>query len=184
MIAPSWLTEHGLVPCNCGSTYKRTSGPWSHGPGCERKGRGGVDSMKHTPAGGTGNGTRSIHPAPSPRKGKAAEDAMAALLAGPYIVEPFKVWLLNPRPGVWVREFPWGLALDPVRRFRADFAYAGGSILLEIEGGAHGVQRQRRHDVRRDQLAQQAGLRIVRVLPEQVADGSALALVRAVMEGK
>jgi len=128
--------------------------------------------------------SRRTVPATS-RAGKAAEDALADVLSGPYVVLPFAAWIRAPhvRPDVIVREFEWGIGLVPRRRFRCDFLHLTSATMVEIEGGAHGVQRQRKHDVLRDQLAQQAGYRIVRVLPEQVRDGSALALVRQKLGG-
>ena len=89
---------------------------------------------------------------------------------------------LASESSVVVREARWGQALTPERRFRADFLLPAHLLMVEVEGGAHGVQRQRKHDVLRDQLAQQAGYRILRVLPEQCADRSALAIVRAALE--
>lgn len=172
------LTERGFVPCRCGAARKRTAGPW----GCGR--RGCSDLERGTPL--VTNKMPVAKDAPSkPRAGKAAEDALANLMAGPYIVVPFKAWILAPQTGpeVIVREYEWGIGLEPRRRFRCDFLHLTSATMVEIEGGAHGVQRQRKHDVLRDQLAQQAGYRILRVLPEQVADGSALALVRQAVGG-
>jgi very-short-patch-repair endonuclease len=53
---------------------------------------------------------------------------------------------------------------------------------VEIEGHAHSVKKQRSHDVRRRQLAEGAGWRVLSVLPEQVRDGTAVALVRAALQ--
>lgn len=182
------LAQRGFVPCACGMALKRAAGPWWCGRrGCDDLERGGA---KVAQTAGSERGATRLHPAPSkPRAGKAAEDAMAAALAeAGYVVQTYGEWLRTAMmTGAWsrdmVREFPWGLTLNPTRRFRADFLLPASRLLVEIEGGAHGVQRQRKHDVLRDQLAQQAGYRILRVLPEQVADGSALALVRLAVGG-
>lgn len=111
----------------------------------------------------------------------------AALAADGFYVQTFGSYLFHAEMGdigqrAIVREYPWGLTLTPPRRFRSDFAHPITRTLLEIEGGAHGVQRQRRHDVLRDQLAQAAGYRIVRVLPAQVSTGEAIQALRAAME--
>lgn len=181
------LAERGFVACRCGAAQKRTGGPWACGRrGCNSLERGGRGAPARD-AGANESASTSGHPARSkPRAGKAAEDALAALLAGPYIVVPFKAWILVPQTGpeVIVREYEWGIGLEPRRRFRCDFLHLASGVMAEIEGGAHGVQRQRKHDVLRDQLAQQAGYRIVRVLPEQVHNGEALALVRRATGGE
>ena len=129
---------------------------------------------------------KPARPAPSkPRAGKATEDALADVLSGPYVVLPFAAWIRAPhvQPDLIVREFEWGIGLVPRRRFRCDFLHLTSATMVEIEGGAHGVQRQRKSDILRAQLAEAAGYRIVRVLPEQVNNGEALALVRRALGG-
>lgn len=125
-------------------------------------------------------GSNPARPALLSRPGRAAEDALAAQLGA----ITYGAWLRLAMTMGWmredcVREWPWGLLLEPPRRFRADIAYPCKGVLVEVEGLAHSLKRQQRIDVLRDQLAQQAGYRIVRVLPEQVASGDALAVVRA-----
>lgn len=129
-----------------------------------------------------------------PRAGKAAEDALAAALvqAGFEVID-FRTWLWRALDGTlfpgFVREFVVGSLLADPRRFRADLFHPATRTCIEIEGGAHGVQRQRRGDIVREQLLTAAGLRVVRVLPEQChpsRDGTppaALALVQAALEG-
>lgn len=140
------------------------------------------DRLAGMPPANRGSGS---DPSPKPRAGKAAEDALADQLArSGFIVLTWGEWLmwamhgLALDPTVAVREARWGQALVPERRFRSDFMLPASRLFVEIEGGAHGVQRQRKSDILRAQIAEQAGYRILRVLPEQVADGSALALVR------
>lgn len=127
---------------------------------------------------------------PPSRPGKAAEDALAAALEGAdYWVWLFNRWLRETiRGGMWtgadfiVREFPWGLALDPPRKFRSDFAVPGLLLLIEIDGGAHAAGRKKvKTDTERRGLAAAFGWRILAVTPEQVKDGTALELVRAAL---
>lgn len=178
------LAERRFVPCWCGAARKRAAGPWVCGrKGCDDLGLGGA---KVAQTAGSERGATRLHSAPSkPRAGKAAEDALADQLArSGFIVLTWGEWLmwamhgLALDPTVAVREARWGQALVPERRFRSDFMLPASRLFVEIEGGAHGVQRQRKSDILRAQIAEQAGYRILRVLPEQVADGSALALVR------
>ena len=126
----------------------------------------------------------STPPAPKgPRPGERHERALSeALTAAGFRVYNFLGWMRETfagGPDVWVEQFPWGMSLDPQRRFRSDFACPTEWTLLEIEGDAHAVKKQRKGDVLRRQLAEGAGFRVLSVLPEQVADGSAIALVRA-----
>lgn len=180
MIAPADLRALGVSPCVCGAVYKRTSSPWVCGRrGCDLFGRGGFSQ----PAGATAEASPA-HPARSkPRAGKAAEDALAAALvsAGHEVID-FRTWLWRALDGTrfpgFVREFVVGSLLAEPRRFRADLFHPATRTCIEIEGGAHGIQKQRRGDILRAQLIEAAGLRILRVLPEQVTNGDALALVR------
>lgn len=125
------------------------------------------------------------HPAPS-RPGRAAEEALADALGGPFIVVPFRAWIraCQVGPNVIVREYEWGIGLEPRRRYRCDFLHIATGTMIEVEGGAHGIQRQRRGDILRAQLAEAAGYRIVRVLPEQVRDGSAVEVVRRALPAR
>lgn len=74
------------------------------------------------------------------------------------------------------------------RRFRADFIVHatgyGSDLLVEIEGGAWVNGRHSRgtgmaSDCEKSALAAIKGYRFMRVLPEQVEDGRALAWIRA-----
>lgn len=189
------MRERGYVACRCGAQLKRTVGAWE----CSRKecddlghGAGGktrTADAKHV-GGMAGRLPTPASPRPfKPRAGTAAEDAMAEALAGAgYVVQTYGEWLRTAvMTGAWsrdvVREFPVGLLLAEPRRFRADFLHPASRTVVELEGGAHGIQRQRRGDILREQLLTAAGLRVVRVLPEQVKDGTALALVRAAIKG-
>lgn len=78
---------------------------------------------------------------------------------------------------VFVRGYAWGLHLMPRRKFQADAAFPAAHLLVEVEGGAHSVQKMRAHDIRRRQLAEAAGWRVLSVLPEQIGNGEAVTLV-------
>lgn len=122
------------------------------------------------------------------KPGQAAEDSLAALLeSAGWLVQTYPEWLRAVVLGqhwrtVVVREFPVGLLCEPTRRFRCDFLCLWGALAIEIEGGVHGVQKQRKSDIKREQLIQAAGVRVLRVLPEQVKDGTALDLVKRALE--
>lgn len=164
---------------------------------CNFKGRGGgksadtAEASKERSATGRVQGRvdapRAAHPAPSKPAGRAAEDALAEQLAlSGFNVLTWGEWLMWALHGMAcessavVREARWGQALVPERRFRSDFLIPSARLLVEIDGRIHHVvAKQGRVDVLRAQLAQQAGYRILRVLPEQCADRSALAIVRA-----
>ena len=165
MIAPSWLAERGMVPCSCGNSYKRTSGPWMCGVGCKSIGRGEART-----ASGVAPAATVARPAPSTRKGKAAEDAMAAQIeAAGYEC---------------VRE----LRFAPPRRWRFDVAVPSRMVAVEVDGGAftggHSRGTAYERECEKYGMAAAMGWRVVRCTPRMVKDGRALALVRAVVEGK
>ena len=203
MIVSPWLTEWGMVPCRCGAAYKRTSGPWACGVACvesERAGRVAVGSTgsarggrlagaSASPAGSTpaqrptriGRGSPmdgksgvaprcAVTESPAHRKGKAAEDAMCAQLQA----EGYEC----------VRE----LRFAPPRRWRFDVAVPSRMVAVEVDGGAFtgGHSRGTAYERECEKYAKAAamGWRVVRCTPRMVKDGRALALVRAVMEGK
>lgn len=190
------MRERGYVACRCGAQLKRTVRAWE----CSRKecddlGRGVGGKTRTADAKHVGGMAGRLPTPASPRPfrhraGRAAEDALAAALTGAgYVVQTYGEWLRTATmTGAWsgdvVREFPWGLTLAPTRRFRSDFAIPRRGLLLEVDGRVHHVvARQGRTDVLRAQLAEQAGYRILRVLPEQVNNGEALALVRRAVGG-
>lgn len=125
-----------------------------------------------------------------PRAGAATEDALAdSLRAEGYEVVPFADWFglvevaatrgVALRPETVVKEYGWGIHVG--RGFRSDFAVPLRMLLVEVEGIVHSVQKQRRNDVRRRQLAEAFGYRVLSVLPEQVKSGEALQLVKEAM---
>lgn len=134
--------------------------------------------------------SRRTVPATTKPAWRAAEDKMAeALRAAGFLLAGWREWLLaseadSPVQSVVIREYRWGQTLDPERRYRSDFAFPRYRLLLEVDGRVHHVvAKQGRVDVLRAQLAEQAGYRILRLLPEQVATGEALALVRGALKG-
>lgn len=175
------LAARGFHACRCGDTYARKPVGWAC-PKCKEpssvtSGASGTPRPASADAGSSGG---SKH-----RPGQATEDALAALLTelgchvaglGEYLwrVEKGDVGDL----GI-VAQYPWGLTVTPQRRFRADFAQPSRRTLLEVDGGAHrATEKRRRHDVVRRQLAEAAGYRVLAVLPEQVKDRTALALLK------
>ena len=69
------------------------------------------------------------------------------------------------------------------RKFRADFALPAYRLLVEVQGGvftrkAHGSVTGVVADMARGNEAAIAGFFVLRVTPDEVADGDALALVR------
>lgn len=119
---------------------------------------------------------------PKPRAGAVHELAMRAALdaAGYVSVDALTadMVMLHPR-SIYVPEYTWA---PHERALRADFGFPVARVLVEIEGDAHAVKRQRRNDVVRRQEAERRGWRVVSVLPEQVKSGEAVALVRAAVD--
>lgn len=120
------------------------------------------------------------------RDGSHAEEALYAALAwvwweaapGGYPSEPRLVSTM------WVRQYPWGAYLSPPRRFSADAGFPFARLLVEVEGQAHSIKGRRTGDVLKSQLADAAGWKVLRVLPEQVRDGTAVALIAAALSAK
>lgn len=77
----------------------------------------------------------------------------------------------------FVRGYPWGLYLTPRRRFQADAAFPSMRLLIEVDGIAHKIGSRQKGDVLKSQLADAAGWKVLRILPEQVHNGEAVALV-------
>ena len=185
MIAPvTPIPGTALVAC-ANVAHRVAFKPKEGCPAC-KLGRGGPAGSDDAPAGNARRITRPAHPAPS--RGKQHEDALAVQLAeAGWPVMTYGAWLRTALMIGWtdrdcVREWPWGWLLEPQRRFRADFAFPLRRLLVEVEGGCHGIQKQRKADILRAQLAASVGYTILRVLPEQVHDKSALALVRGAVE--
>ena len=75
----------------------------------------------------------------------------------------------------------------PGRNFRADFALPSLRLLVEVQGGiysrrAHGSITGVLADLKRGNEAAIAGWHVLRVTPDEVSDGRALALVRRFIE--
>lgn len=82
----------------------------------------------------------------------------------------------------YIRQYPWGAYLTPPRRFSADAGFPTARLLVEVEGQVHSIKGKRGGDVKRRQLAEEAGWRVLSVLPEQVHNGEAVELVRRALE--
>ena len=128
---------------------------------------------------------RASRPAPSKPAGRAAEDAMAEQLidAGYLSVAWLSPSTVPDASVVFVRQYAW--ALYQGRGFAFDFAWPATKIALEVCGGAHAAGRKKvKADVERSGLAASLGWRVVTVTPEQVKDGTALALVKRAVGGQ
>lgn len=112
------------------------------------------------------------------RDGSHAEEALyAALDAAGYLDFRYAVNGSHRVTALYQRGYPWGLYLKPRRRFQADAAFPSADLLIEVEGVAHKIGHQQKHDVLRRQLAEAAGWRVLSVLPEQVKSGEAVELI-------
>ena len=113
---------------------------------------------------------------PRPRSGALTEIALDAALSEAGYVAVTNATERTDLRRIYVPEFTWA---PHERQWRADFAFPVARVLVEIDGNAHAVKRQRTADVLKRQEAERRGWRVVAVLPEQVRDGSAVALVLA-----
>lgn len=154
----------------------------------ERDPLGKPEALRKIGAPSVATATRPAPPSPSPRHGKAAEDAMAALLATFAPVYTYRRWRDLGCPGeCWIAQYPVGALLTPTRGFRADFLHGRMLLDVEVSGAAHVAgDKRRRHDVKRTQLLEANGIRVVVVLPEQVLtnNGSEAVAVIARAVGK
>lgn len=168
----SLLAERGFVPCWCGAARKRTAGPWGcWRRGCDDFGRGGLSK----PAGATAKASPA-HPSPSKpmpgrhARGNAVCDALAESMR------------LSGIPSV-EREFRF----HPVRRWRFDIAARAHSLAVEVDGGAFtgGHSRGKAYEAECLKFCEAAilGWRVLRVTPQMVKSGQALALIRRAVGG-
>ncbi len=93
-------------------------------------------------------------------------------------------WLYADLWRVYERGFPWGLYLTPRRRFQSDAAFPSKKLLIEVDGQSHSIKARRHGDVRKTQLAEAAGWRVLRLLPEQVHNGEAVQLIAAALAAR
>lgn len=125
-------------------------------------------------------------PASAPRRGDGSrhEEVLYAALNREWWEAKPGGFPSSPRfmEAIWLRQYPWGAFLSPPRRFQADAAFPMQLVLVEIEGTAHKIGHQRAHDVKRRRLAEEAGWRVVSVLPDEVHDGTALAAIRRALD--
>ena len=85
--------------------------------------------------------------------------------------------------GLPAPELEYRFAKSIGRNFRADLAYPARHLLIEIDGGAHSIRARQEQTVLRGQVAQSLGYTIITVLPGQVRNGEALALVEKALKG-
>ena len=76
----------------------------------------------------------------------------------------------------------------PVRKWRMDIAYPGSMIGVEVDGGIHVRGRHvrpmgYRKDCEKCAEAAVLGWRLIRVVPEQIRDGSALRWLTGLLRG-
>lgn len=122
----------------------------------------------------------SVAVAKRPKAGSDTE----ALLASQLVAAGYFDATFDERPNAigrdlcFRREVPWGLALEPERGFRFDVAFLYHRLGVEIKGLAHAAGRKKvKADVEREGLAVSLGWRVLPLTPEQVRDGSAVALI-------
>jgi very-short-patch-repair endonuclease len=75
----------------------------------------------------------------------------------------------------------------PARRWRADFAYSGAMLLIEVDGGTWTGGRHVRGkgfeaDCEKTSTAAAMGWRVLRFTREMIEDGRAVALIRQALE--
>jgi hypothetical protein len=113
------------------------------------------------------------------RPGERHEAALYAALNAERYMEASPGRYIGATNLVWLRQYPFGAFLSPPRRFTFDAAFPEAMVAVECDGGAHAAGKaKQRTDTERRGLAGANGWIVVAVTPEQVADGSALALVR------
>lgn len=189
MIAPADLRALGVLPCGCGKTYKRTSGPWLCGPGCvptsEGRPASAVAGRSRIEGGGVATLPREgSTPSPRPSKpmpgrharGNAVCDALAQQIAA-------ASWLPARLSAGVVREYRFA----PPRRWRFDLALPLVMWAVEVDGGAftggHSRGAAYEKECEKFNEATLLGWRVLRVTPKMVKQGSALALVRRAVGG-
>lgn len=104
----------------------------------------------------------------APNAGKRAEDALYRwldILGIPY-----------------VPQYRWGAELEPPRKFHSDAAIPAARLLIEIDGGVHGIGEKRARDLERQNLGVLAGWRFLRFQPEQARDGTASLFIQRFLE--
>ncbi len=98
-------------------------------------------------------------PGGNPDAGKAAEEALYGFL---------RILGIEFEP-----QYPWGKFLEPPRKYHSDAAIPSARLLIEIDGGIHGVGEKRERDLARQNLGTFAGWHFLRFTPEQAKDGTA-----------
>ena len=78
------------------------------------------------------------------------------------------------------------MEFHPIRKWRADFCITSAKLLVEIEGGGfvagrHGRGAGLRSDCEKYAEAMILGYRVLRVVPDQVKDGTALGWIEKLL---
>ena len=58
----------------------------------------------------------------------------------------------------------------PIYKYIADFYCHELSLVIELDGGVHDGLEQKEHDINRDQVIQEFGIRVLRIKNEEVMD--------------
>lgn len=106
----------------------------------------------------------------APNAGKAAEDALYR-------------WL-DILGIAYLPQYRWGAELEPPRKYVSDAAIPSARLLIEVDGGIHGVQDKRERDLERQNLGTFAGYAFLRFTPAQAEDGTASLMVQKFLEGR
>ena len=138
---------------------------------------------------------RNVAGAPAPtraaakaRKGEQHEAALveALKLAG-YSVLTFGEWLScvetgTATPDDAVMQYPFGLTLNPPRKFVADVAFPLRRVLCELKGNAHAKGWKRvKTDIERERVATVAGYRVIPFTKDDVASGVAVESIKSAL---
>ena len=120
--------------------------------------------------------------APRVKAGAVHEAKLCAVLDALGYIDVNNATRTTPVGSVYVREYGWGVFLDPPRLFRFDAALPAQRVAVECDGSAHAAgKRKQRTDTERRGLAASIGWRVVAVTPEQIDDGRARDVIRAAL---
>lgn len=123
-----------------------------------------------TPPKATGRPQKAQRTAPGGKAGQKAEQALCRWLD-----------ILGIE---YVEQYGWGAALNPPRKFVSDLAIPAARLLVEVDGGVHGVQDKRARDLERQNLGVMAGWHFLRFLPAQAISGEASLFIQKYLEAR
>ncbi|MBB5361352.1 DUF559 domain-containing protein [Deinococcus humi] len=84
----------------------------------------------------------------------------------------------------YAEQYMWGAALNPPRKFQSDLAIPAAHLLIEVDGGVHGVHDKRARDLERQNLGVLAGWQFLRFLPDQAISGEASLFIQKYLESR